>query len=542
MELFSLRTRAAFSLGSSVRTGRSAVTKVAASALVPAILLSGTPAVAASNTLTITTLDRAGKKIAVTTTVVNLATNESRSVRSGQVKKLPKGTYAVLASIDTGLVSTLGASIVTVSGTTKTTLDARKGRKVTLGLSPAPADASLETQTIAQICTVSKSAVERVEAWDFANELYVIPNSSKKLAFAAMRTWTDHSGETDRHAVMYSTTTIPSTPSRTFSRSALATVNVETRRGPSGSVSSSLAVQPIDRPCGSSMYGSLLSFDRPYRTKVFLSPGKWVVRAESYAGTKDGSTWNIGGFYAPRQVAAGTSYNLRFFRAAWGPAAVLPVLHNGRISYSLNNMFADPGFPRQSVEGGDKATATLTFRGKTVKTVKDRGWEPEEKVLNYTVKQSGWYTLTNTASRYYPEITFPSGMLSPRTSVTFRFKAKPRTWVAAPVYAVTMRPVGLNLYNQAKPGSTTNVELKLSRPKGDPDIKLGKNPPVKTVSAKASFDGGRTWRSVQVKKIAGTWTALVGNPQSGAVSLRVRVTDTTGGYTDVTIIRAYAIG
>ena len=520
------------------------VTKFLASALVPAILVSGgTPAFAASDTLTVTTLDRNGKKVAVTTTVVDLATNHSRSVKSGQVKKLPKGTYAVLASIDTGLVSTLGASVVKVSGAARTTLDARKGRRVAVGISPAPAGAGLETQTIAQVCTVSKSAVDKVEAWDFnSGELYVIPNSSKKLAFAAMRTWTDHFGDADRHSVMYSTTSIPSTPSRTFSRSSLATVNVETRRGPSGSISSSLAVQPIDRPCGSMMYGSLLSLDRPYRTKVYLSPGKWVVRADSDAETKDGSTWNIGGIFAPRQVAAGKSYDLRFFRAAWGPAAVLPVVLNGRISYSLNNMFADPGFPRQSVEGGDKATATLTFRGKTVKTVKDRGWEPGEKYLNYRVTKSGWYTLTNTASRYYPEITFPSGMLSPRSSVTYRFKAKPNTYVTAPVYGVTMQPAGLNLYNQAKPGSITNVPLKLSRPKGDPDAKLGKNPKVKAVTAKASFDDGRTWRSVQVKKINGTWTALVGNSQSGAVSLRVRVTDTTGGYTDVTIIRAYAIG
>ncbi len=518
-------------------------TGIVAAALVPAIVVSGgTPAVAASDTLTITTLDRNGKKVAVTTTVVNLATNQSRSVKSGQVKKLPKGTYAVLASIDTGLVSTLGANVVKVSGASKTTLDARKGRRITLGISPAPVGAGPEVQTIAQVCTVSTSAVARVEARDFiSGELYVIPNSSKRLAFAAMRAWSDFSGATDSHAVMYSTTSVPSTPSRTFARSSLGTVNVETRRGPSGSIYSSLAVQPIDRPCGTDMYGSLVSLDRPYRTKVYLSPGKWDIRADSFAGTKDGSTAVIGNYFAPRQVAAGKSYNLRFFHAAWGPAAVLPALRDGRLSYSLNNMFADPNFPQQSVEGGDKATATLTFRGKTVKTVKDRGWEPGEKYLNYTVKTAGWYTLTNTASRYYPEITFPSGMLSPRTSVTFRFKAKPKTWVAAPVYAVTMQPAGLNLYNQAKPGSTTNVPLKLSRSKGDPDIKLGKNPKVKTVTAKASFDDGRTWRSVQVKKINGTWTVVVGNPQSGAVSLRVRVTDTTGGYTDVTIIRAYGI-
>ncbi|MEU8259828.1 hypothetical protein AB0C02_04295 [Micromonospora sp. NPDC048999] len=519
-------------------------TRVVAAALVPAILASGgAPAVAASNTLTITTLDRTGKKVTVKTTVVNLATNQSRSVKSGQVKKLPKGTYAVLASIDTGLVSTLGASVVKVSGAAKTTLDARKGRRISLGISPAPAGAELMTQTTAQVCTARTGAVERVEAFDLGDgELYVIPSSSKKVAFAAMRIWTNRTADSDRHAVMYSTTTgIPSSPSRTFAQSSLATVNVETRSGPSASTSSGLRVQPIDRPCGDRMWGGLLDIDRPYRTKVFLSPGKWDIYTNSWAETKSGSSWIIGNLSAPRQVAAGKSYNLRFIQSAWGPAAELPVLLNGRLSYPLNQMFADHNFTQWNVEAGDEATGTLTFRGKTVKTLKERGREPGEKSLNYKVKASGWYTLTNTARRYYPEITFPAGMLSPRTSITFRFKAKPNTSVAAPVYAVTMQPAGLNLYNQAKPGSITNVPLKPSRPKADPRIKLGKNPKVKAVTAKASFDDGRTWRSVQVKKINGTWTALVGNPQSGAVSLRVRVTDTTGGYTDVTIIRAYGI-
>ncbi|MEU8260054.1 hypothetical protein AB0C02_05465 [Micromonospora sp. NPDC048999] len=512
-------------------------------ALVPAVLVGGgVPAVAAGDTLTITTLDRGGKKVAVTTTVVDLATNRSRSVKSGQAKELPKGTYAVLARIDTGFVSTLGASVVKVSGTTATTLDARRGRRVTLDVSPVPAsDDGLEIQTVAQVCAVSKFGVAEVQASDFmSGDLHVIPNSSKKLAFAAMRTWSALSGETDRYAVRYSTTGIPSTPARTFSRSSLATVNMETRRGPSASVDSSLAVQSIDRSCGSMMYSGLFTTDRPYRTKVLLSPGKWDIHAERWATIKDGSSRYIGGMSAPRQVAAGKTYNLRYVQAAWGPAAVVPQLNGGWISYSLNNMFADPGFPQHSAEGGDKATATLTFRGKTVKTVKDRGWEPTEKYLDYKVKKAGWYTLTNTATRYYPEITFPSGMLSPKTSITFRFKAKPKSWVTPAVYAVTMQPAGLNLYNQAKPGSTTNVPLKLTRPKAGPYA--GKNPTVKTVTGKASFDDGRTWRSVPVKKINGTWTALVGNPQSGAVSLRVRVTYTTGGYTDVTIIRAYGIG
>ncbi|QOC89788.1 hypothetical protein [Micromonospora craniellae] len=513
-----------------------------ASALVPALLLgAGAPAVAATNTLTVTTLDRNGKKVTVTTTVVNLATNERRSVKSNKAKKLPKGTYALLASIRTGDTSTLGARTVKVSGASKTTVDARKGKRVSLGLSPAIDTAGREILTNGQICTRSASATYSVDGWDPGGGLYVVPNSSKRLAFAAMRSWVDHTGVSPHYAVMYTTTSVPSTPTRTFRQSSLATVDVETRRGPSAANYSSLGVQPIDRSCGSDMYAGLVSTDQPYRTKIRLSAGKWDVGVHAYTEAKDGTAPVVGHYFVPRTVSAGKSYTLRFFRSAWGPSTRLPQVNHGWLSYVLNDMFADPGFPRDSVEGGDKATATLKFGGKTVKTKKDRGWESEMTSLEYKVKKSGWYTLTNDASRYYPEITFPAGMLSPKTSVTYRFKAKPNSSMTAPVYALTMLPTGLDLYNRAKAGANTNVQLKLSRPKAGPDAKLGKNPKVKTVTAKASFDGGKTWRSVSVKKVNGVWTAQVGNPTSGAVSLRARVTDTVGGYTDVTIIRAYAI-
>lgn len=56
-----------------------------------------------------------------------------------------------------------------------------------------------------------------------------------------------------------------------------------------------------------------------------------------------------------------------------------------------------------------------------------------------------------------------------------------------------------------------------------------------------SSNGGTTWRTVPVKKISGTWTALVPNPASGAVMLEVRATYTSGGYTDVKVFRAYGI-
>jgi hypothetical protein len=131
-------------------------------------------------------------------------------------------------------------------------------------------------------------------------------------------------------------------------------------------------------------------------------------------------------------------------------------------------------------------------------------------------------------------------MLSTTSIATYRFQAKPKSSALAPVYALQMTPAALNHYNRAKPKSTTKVALKLTR-KPWSDVKPGKNPTVKSVTAKMSTDG-KTWKSVTVKKIGGVWTAVVGNPSGGAVSLRARVTCTTGAYTEVTIYRAYGIG
>ncbi|PZG00819.1 hypothetical protein C1I93_01520 [Micromonospora endophytica] len=511
----------------------------------PAIVLGGgVAAVAASNTLALTTLDRSGKKVTVTALAVNLSTHSSYTVKSNKPKKLPKGSYAVFANIGDKSSTTLGVRTVKVSGTSKTTVDARKGKKVTVGLSPAPAEAGLYTQTEVEICLKAMPLSYNVQGSDFYGDLYVIPNSSKKYTFAATRAWTDrllNPGPT-QYAVMYTTAGVPSKPSRTIKQSSLATINVTARRGPSAGRDSSFVAQPADRSCGNGFYQQLVSADQPYRTKVKVTAGKWDFQADSSGTAKDGSSYGLGGLTATRKVVAGKSYGLNFYRSAWGPSARLPVVLNGRISYLLEEMFADPGFPMKNAEGGDKATATLSFGGKIVKTVKDKGWEPYGKELEYRVKKAGWYKLTNDASRYYPEITFPAGMLSTKASVTYRFKAKPNTYATVPVYAITMLPTGLSLHNRAKPASTTNVQLKLSRTKWEADSTLGKNPKIKSVGAKASFDGGKTWRSVKVKKVSGVWTAQVPNPASGAVSLRARVTDTTGGYTDVTIYRAYAIG
>ncbi|MGW4942216.1 hypothetical protein ACWEOZ_11585 [Actinoplanes sp. NPDC004185] len=523
------------SLFSRARLGR----YLAVSAVVPALVLStGGAAVAATNTLTLTVLNRAGAKVSVSATVVHLASSSSYTIRSNKKKKLPKGSYAVLTSITTGNTSTLGGRTVKVSGSTKLTVDARKGRRVNLAVSPAPA--GLSRNQSARICTKTTGANYNVDA--YGDELYAIPTTSKKIAFAALSTWSDSSGLSDAYAVVHQTTGVPNKPTKTVKHSSLGTVSVISKLGPAGSNYTDVAVQPIKRGCADDMYSGLWTAAQPTRVKLRLSTGSWHIRSSTSATTKNGESWNIGSYFAERKIAAGKSSTVRFYHAAWGPSAQLPATLYGRINFPMNDMFTDPAFTGNDTggEGGDKATATLSFKGKTVKTKKDRGWEPDMTVLYYKVKKAGWYTLTNTATRYYPEIKYPAGMLSTKSVVSYRFYSKPKSNALAEVNSVTLVPAGLNGWNKAG-GKTTNVTLKLSRHSQDPDAKRGKNPKLKTLSAKMSPDGGKTWRTVKVKKIKGVWTAVVPNPTSGAVSLRARATYKSGGYTDVTIYRAYGI-
>ncbi|GAA0439903.1 hypothetical protein Aca07nite_48330 [Actinoplanes capillaceus] len=510
---------------------------------VSAAVLVGTAgsAVAATNTLTVTAINRSGAKVAVTTTVVNLSSAKEYRVRTGVKRTLPKGNYAVLARISTGSAHTLGGRTVKVSGASKLTIDARQGRLVNTRLSPAPAVID-RTQSV-RICSEGGTYGE-VEATAFSTEtVYVIPSASKYLSYAALSHWKD-TNLVGGYATLHQTKKgVPSNPAPVFATAKLGTVTVDSRRGPSASNSAEVAVQPVGGGCGDHMFANLGNSDQPTTGKLRLSAGKWDIRGDGYGYTTSGEGRYISTFNATRTIAAGKSYFLRFFSAAWGPGTGLPATYQGRIVYELGDMLADPYFTgvggTYGGEGTVKVKASLKLGGKTLKTFTNG---PNTYGIDYRVKKAGWYTLTSTGTRYEPGFVFPAGMLSTATSVVFRFYAKKNTSGLTQTMAVQHVPAGLNGYNQAKPGSTTNVALRLSRYLKYGDMKKGPNPKLKSLSTKISTDGGRTWRSVPVRKINGVWHAIVPNPAAGAVSLRTRATYTNGGYTEATVFRAYAIG
>lgn len=65
--------------------------------------------------------------------------------------------------------------------------------------------------------------------------------------------------------------------------------------------------------------------------------------------------------------------------------------------------------------------------------------------------------------------------------------------------------------------------------------------PIVSLTVAASFDEGKTWRDLPVRRTATGWKATVDQPSSGFVALRASATDATGNKVDQTIHRAYEL-
>jgi subtilisin family serine protease len=70
-------------------------------------------------------------------------------------------------------------------------------------------------------------------------------------------------------------------------------------------------------------------------------------------------------------------------------------------------------------------------------------------------------------------------------------------------------------------------------------------PDVRSMKAWASYDDGKTWRSVDVKRTGKSYEATIDHPSLGAtnkyVALRVQATDSAGDIVDQTVTRAYGL-
>lgn len=536
-----MSTGGSMSVRGTRRTPIASLAFVGVAALAGPLLVPAASAQAASGSLTVTTLGRHGTKVATTITVVNASSGETRTVKSGKRLSLPAGKYLAMTDIyesaTDGLgTDTIGAQVVTVSGAKSVTLDARKGKAVKVSLD-TPADVTEPARISARVCAAGTGMPSAFSAggWNYAGSLYAIPNSSKLLQFGYLAQWSGN----DSYVAVKNTTGIPAAPGGSFKRSKLATMRFSVRGGTQMANQHDIALQatPKTDNCTTDLMAQVRDDNAPYNATAHVTPGSWQPRDDIYASNGDDIG---GGFPAVRTLAAGQSFTQSFGRAVWSPMHYLPTVWQKSVNFIPDALIGDPDV---GIWGADptKETVVLSKGSTTVKKQTLTNWGDGEADFAARIHSAGTYRLTVDAHRYRPGITFPSGMLSSRVTLDWRFKADPAKSVVAPVFMTRFLPAGLDSRNRAKASSTTSVTVSAGRGSQGPDVKFTKST-VKSLKVWASSDGGQTWKAATVTRSGSSWKASVHNPASGAVALRSQVTDSTGGTSVETVYRAYAIG
>ncbi|WP_103352271.1 S8 family serine peptidase [Amycolatopsis sp. CA-128772] len=144
------------------------------------------------------------------------------------------------------------------------------------------------------------------------------------------------------------------------------------------------------------------------------------------------------------------------------------------------------------------------------------------------------YRLELSVRRDSPEWLFGTGT---QTSWTFR-SARSASPALLPLLQLDYA-VDADAGNRLPAGRRAKIGLTARFQDGMPA------PDVRSVKAWASYDDGRTWRAVDVKRAGKSYEATIDHPSLGAtnsyVALRVQATDSAGDTVDQTVLRAYGL-
>ncbi|MGI5166492.1 hypothetical protein ACQEU3_19275 [Spirillospora sp. CA-253888] len=487
------------------------------------------PAEAASSSLTLTALGRDGRSVTLDARLYSLVDGSTAKIRTGRAKTLRTGRYAVLAGIESGGTTTLAGTVVKVTGRSRLTFDARKGKPLGLSLDVDPARWS---QTdYAGVCIRHGGSSDRLSVWNDAGKVYAIPSAAKELRSAYFGAWSGMGVDPSPDKVYVTGTAqgIPARLGRAHRLADLAKVDVQVRRGPAMSRDTDVNMESASaRECG--LYGVSERFDAPGTLRAHVTPGSWSARVGTWTPTAD--SWRNSDWNGPwRTYAARQSFTEVFNRAVWGPRRNLPKVYSGKLSYYPDDLISD-----HTKSGGEcctMATVTLRRSGKVVKTQKLSQWG-SMKFFETKLPATGWYTLDVDAIRHHPKFKAPAGVLSPRATVGWRFYAKKGRSLHAPSVLTKFSAWGLDKNNTAPAGSTTTAGMWMDTAKGMPKLRK--------VAVQASFDEGRTWKAVTVRKKGTAWEVVVPNAaRAGYVALRTSVEDVQGGRSVQTIYRAYGL-
>ena len=490
------------------------------------------PASAATGKLLVTTLGHTG--IARSSQIVawNISQGTEFSGNSGQAFSVPDGQYALVAGIDdNNTVETIAEAIVTVSGTgtTRATLDGRKGRLVKVTLDGKPVTDYVD----ARVCA-GPSTIAMVDGYQPGGAMYVVPSSSRvfnssyiAVGQGAVLTGSAVSG-------------VPANLGGAWTTSRLAKLSLTVDSNEQVAYDTQFVLQP-DPPsstgpaCETDLYAPVANNPAPYTASTLVSPGVWTVRTDDFA-TVGSQNDDIGGYFIDRNLAAGHSYAYTYYGAAWAPTGMLPMIW--RHSIDVNEVtFADAGG-----NGDDASTMNslaLSVNGHTVAKgiITDYGTAAADFAPH--ISTAGWYTLTDTATRYYPHLTFPSTILSPKVTFDWRFYASPTQTQEAAGFWTSFEPRSLSHANSAAPSSQTTVTVRPYRTSDAPNVPVPSDSMTK-VQVWWSGDGLH-WNPLAVHHNTSGYYVTVPNPAKGDVSLRAEVVGSHGDTSTETVYKAYAI-
>lgn len=502
-----------------------AVLTLAATALGPAASASA-QASAKKVTIKVVGISRTGATVAVTSFVVPPHGNEIPG--TGPAFHLKPGPYFIGANVPTPAAGSDAANQTIVvrrvdvrrSGTIR--LDARGGKLVSVWLDgkdlgePASAVGCIDDGFGVVDATQGQSG-----------PLYVKPVRTAGVSFVWALTASAPKGAT-YDLLGQSSNGLPTQPTYRLRSSGLVKTTIQVRTGTVPSTRGFLDTQGAISSCG--LPGLQQSVTPPTSLTVFRSPAYWTTGLNTYQGLQQCSLNRLN-----TKETAGHRYTVALGEAARGPSTAVPVIVGKQLSFDPQWQFRDPAF--QDYDYCYQANVALRSGGHVVAKMH----YVQLKARNFTAKvhPGRWYVLT-TDARQAVQGAKLTGLLSPRTVLAWRFKFAKGVNGAVPVADTSLVPQGLDLNNQAAPGSMTSVRAFFTQGRyisvARPAV------PVRSFTVWASFNDGKTWHGVAVVKHKGFWTFAVHNPTSGFVTLRTITVNTRGDSSTQTIYRAYGIG
>jgi hypothetical protein len=440
--------------------------------------------------------------------------------------KVPRGRYIVGAAVPTPIRGkawpsyTLVAKDVRVTHSTTVTLDARTGRLLKVAFNLAGARQIVQG---AALCGTAAGGMVAGVFSDPTGSTYVAPVPKAVRLFYQSR-WQSAAG------TLYELAGAAARGSKAEPRfsdrlSRLVRVRLELRSGTNAAGPGGGFL--MDQGANCEPGGDILPVSAPWAATGYVQAGSWSGDAGIGART----------LYWSGKFRTGHRYTLSLGSAVYGPwlpfinGALFPSFDGRKLGYVSDGFFSDP-----ASTGSDCAariTSTLLKGRTTLRRLRQDGCS--QGGLIKSLARSGWYRLQVAGSQ--------RAALSSRVTLTWRFYLRtgpalpwPR---AVPVTLTGYRPYGLDLDNSAPPGGRTRISVTIVKG-AYPDSRAPRNV-LKTIRIEASFDGGKTWKALQLTRQGTHLFVEVRDPARGTVALRSIVVNTKGDSTVLTIYNAYRV-